>query len=83
MIINVEDMSNMWKKISYINKNKYRSNVTSIASPESWPDADTIITADCKLKDPKKAEAWCTIDLPEEILHYFTVRNRCHFGQAH
>ena len=79
-IIYAEDMSNMWKKISYANKNKYESNVSSISIPDSWPDADTTITADCKLKVPKKAETWCTIDLPEEILHYLTVRNRHHFG---
>eukprot|EP00957_Ditylum_brightwellii_P108877 8305754-Ditylum_brightwellii.AAC.1 len=51
--------------------------------PESWPDADITITADCELKDPKKSETWRTIDLPEEILHYLTVHNRHHFGQAH
>eukprot|EP00957_Ditylum_brightwellii_P155784 11860194-Ditylum_brightwellii.AAC.1 len=79
----MKDMSNMWKKISYTNKNKYESNVTSISIPESWPDADTTITADCKLEDPKKEETWHIINLPEEILHYLTVRNKCHFGQAH
>eukprot|EP00957_Ditylum_brightwellii_P052657 3992338-Ditylum_brightwellii.AAC.1 len=47
-------MSNMWKKISYANKNKYESNVTSKSIPKSWPDVDTTITADCNLKDPKK-----------------------------
>eukprot|EP00957_Ditylum_brightwellii_P204735 15340626-Ditylum_brightwellii.AAC.1 len=35
-----------------------------------------------ELEDPKKAQRWYTVDLPEEILHYLMVRNRCHFGQA-
>eukprot|EP00957_Ditylum_brightwellii_P189839 14452549-Ditylum_brightwellii.AAC.1 len=72
----------MWKKISNANKNKYESNVSSISIPESWPDADTTITADCELKDPKKAETWRTINLPLEILHYLTIHNRHRFRQA-
>eukprot|EP00957_Ditylum_brightwellii_P099102 7547824-Ditylum_brightwellii.AAC.1 len=35
-----------------------------------------------ELEDPKKAQQWYTVDLPEEVLHYLTIRNRCHFGQA-
>eukprot|EP00957_Ditylum_brightwellii_P079635 6055822-Ditylum_brightwellii.AAC.1 len=35
-----------------------------------------------ELEDPKKAQQWRTVDLPEEILHYLTIRNRHYFGQA-
>eukprot|EP00957_Ditylum_brightwellii_P099944 7616265-Ditylum_brightwellii.AAC.1 len=72
-IINSEDMSNMWKKISYADKGKHDNNITSISIPESWPDMDTTITPDCELDDPPKAEQWHTVDPPEEILHYLTV----------
>eukprot|EP00957_Ditylum_brightwellii_P194363 14802982-Ditylum_brightwellii.AAC.1 len=35
-----------------------------------------------ELEDPQKAQQWSTVDLPEEILHYLTIQNRCYFGQA-
>eukprot|EP00957_Ditylum_brightwellii_P005293 403679-Ditylum_brightwellii.AAC.1 len=81
-IINSEDMANMWKKVSYADKDKHNNNITSILILESWPDIDTIITPEYELEDPKKAHQWCTIDLPEEILHYLTIRNRHNIGQA-
>eukprot|EP00957_Ditylum_brightwellii_P138649 10568198-Ditylum_brightwellii.AAC.1 len=43
-IINSEDMSNMWKNISYADKGKHDNNITSILIPGSWLDIDTIIT---------------------------------------
>ena len=50
--------------------------------PESWPDINTIITPEMGLEGPKKAQQWHTVDLLEKILHYLTIRNRRHFGQA-
>eukprot|EP00957_Ditylum_brightwellii_P207280 15352273-Ditylum_brightwellii.AAC.1 len=35
-----------------------------------------------ELEDPKKAQQWRTVNIPEEILHYLTIQNRCYFGQA-
>eukprot|EP00957_Ditylum_brightwellii_P006479 491297-Ditylum_brightwellii.AAC.1 len=35
-----------------------------------------------ELEVPKKSQQWRTVDLPKEILHYLTIRNRGHFGQA-
>eukprot|EP00957_Ditylum_brightwellii_P126563 9645966-Ditylum_brightwellii.AAC.1 len=35
-----------------------------------------------ELEDPKKAQQWRTVDVPEEILHYLTIWNRHHFGQV-
>eukprot|EP00957_Ditylum_brightwellii_P156628 11921091-Ditylum_brightwellii.AAC.1 len=35
-----------------------------------------------ELEDPKKAQQWRTVDIPEEILHYLTIQNRRYFGQA-
>eukprot|EP00957_Ditylum_brightwellii_P106132 8096160-Ditylum_brightwellii.AAC.2 len=35
-----------------------------------------------KLEDSKKAKQWRIVDLPVEILHYLTIQNRHHFGQA-
>eukprot|EP00957_Ditylum_brightwellii_P099867 7609643-Ditylum_brightwellii.AAC.1 len=69
VIVNSKDISNMWKKISYADKGKQDTSITSIYILESWPDMDTIITQECKLEDPKKAQQWRTRDLSEEILH--------------
>eukprot|EP00957_Ditylum_brightwellii_P002315 178102-Ditylum_brightwellii.AAC.1 len=44
---------------------------------------ETTITSERELEDPKKASTWMKQELPEEILHYLKVFNRCHFGQAH
>eukprot|EP00957_Ditylum_brightwellii_P198185 15100860-Ditylum_brightwellii.AAC.1 len=35
-----------------------------------------------ELEDPKKAQQWRTVDLTEKILHYLTIWNQRHFGQA-
>eukprot|EP00957_Ditylum_brightwellii_P130716 9971935-Ditylum_brightwellii.AAC.1 len=35
-----------------------------------------------ELEDSKKSQKWKAVDLPEEILHYLTIQNRCHFGEA-
>eukprot|EP00957_Ditylum_brightwellii_P187526 14281095-Ditylum_brightwellii.AAC.1 len=35
-----------------------------------------------KLEDPTSATTWRLIELPKEILHYLTICNRHHFGQA-
>eukprot|EP00957_Ditylum_brightwellii_P098348 7493948-Ditylum_brightwellii.AAC.1 len=35
-----------------------------------------------ELEDPKKAQQWRTVDLPEEISHCLTIQNRQHFGQT-
>eukprot|EP00957_Ditylum_brightwellii_P035822 2715738-Ditylum_brightwellii.AAC.1 len=35
-----------------------------------------------ELEDPKKAQQWRTVELPEEILHYLTIQHRYHFSQA-
>eukprot|EP00957_Ditylum_brightwellii_P055431 4200379-Ditylum_brightwellii.AAC.1 len=43
----------------------------------------TPILADDVLENPKTASTWRMVDLPEEILHYLTVHNCRHFGQAH
>eukprot|EP00957_Ditylum_brightwellii_P011568 874449-Ditylum_brightwellii.AAC.1 len=74
-IINSEDMSNMSKKIAYADKGKRDNNLTSISILAPWPDMNTTIMADCELEDPQKAEQWCTVELPEEILHYLIVQN--------
>eukprot|EP00957_Ditylum_brightwellii_P135292 10316447-Ditylum_brightwellii.AAC.2 len=60
-IINVKDMSNMWKKISYADKRKLDNNLTPISILESWPDMDMTITADYELEDPKKVKQWHTV----------------------
>eukprot|EP00957_Ditylum_brightwellii_P187417 14273255-Ditylum_brightwellii.AAC.1 len=81
-IINAEDMANMWRKISYIDKGKRDNSITLLSIPESWLDINTIITPEMKLEDPKKVQQWRAVDLPEEILHYLTIQNRCHFDPA-
>eukprot|EP00957_Ditylum_brightwellii_P123001 9378843-Ditylum_brightwellii.AAC.1 len=55
-IINSKDMANIWKKISYADKGKQYNNIISNLIPESWSDTDTIITPECELEDPKKAQ---------------------------
>eukprot|EP00957_Ditylum_brightwellii_P019253 1451632-Ditylum_brightwellii.AAC.1 len=75
-------MSNMWRKTSYTDKGKQDNNITLILILASWPGINTIITPEMELKDPKKAQQWRTVHLPEEILNYLTIRNRRHFGQA-
>ena len=35
------------------------------------------------LGKPQTASTWRKVDMPKEILHYLTVRNRRYFGQAH
>eukprot|EP00957_Ditylum_brightwellii_P132246 10083907-Ditylum_brightwellii.AAC.2 len=34
------------------------------------------------LEDPKSVTMWQLVELPKEILHYLTICNRCHLGQA-
>eukprot|EP00957_Ditylum_brightwellii_P190184 14476837-Ditylum_brightwellii.AAC.1 len=63
----------MWRKISYTDKEKKDNNITLLLVPESWLDINTIITPEMELEDPKKAQQWKTVDLPEEILHYLTI----------
>eukprot|EP00957_Ditylum_brightwellii_P207438 15352980-Ditylum_brightwellii.AAC.1 len=77
-IIDAKDMANMWKKISFADKGKQDNNITSILIPEAWPGINTIITPEMELEDPKKVQQWRTVNLPEEILHFLTVRNRLH-----
>eukprot|EP00957_Ditylum_brightwellii_P094216 7173402-Ditylum_brightwellii.AAC.1 len=76
-------MSKMWKKILYADKGKHGNNMNSISIPVLWSDMNTTIMLDCELKDHKKAEQWRTVELPEEILHYFTEQNQQHLGQDH
>eukprot|EP00957_Ditylum_brightwellii_P136312 10395721-Ditylum_brightwellii.AAC.1 len=61
-IINAEDMTNMWRKISYTDKGKRDNNITLI-----------FVTPEMDLEDSKKAQYWRTVDLPEEILHHLTI----------
>eukprot|EP00957_Ditylum_brightwellii_P130417 9948917-Ditylum_brightwellii.AAC.2 len=35
-----------------------------------------------ELEDPKKVQQWRIVDLPEELLHYLTIWNQCHFSSA-
>eukprot|EP00957_Ditylum_brightwellii_P130739 9974614-Ditylum_brightwellii.AAC.1 len=72
-IINAKDMANMWRKIPYTDKEKRDNNTSLILIPASWPGISTIITPEMELEDPQKAQQWRTVDLPEEILHYFTI----------
>eukprot|EP00957_Ditylum_brightwellii_P036240 2745419-Ditylum_brightwellii.AAC.1 len=81
-IINAEDMANMWRKLLYRDEGKEDNNITLILILASWPDINTIITPEIELEDPKKAQQWRTVDPPEEILHYLTIQNQQHFGQA-
>eukprot|EP00957_Ditylum_brightwellii_P196994 15008360-Ditylum_brightwellii.AAC.1 len=53
-IVNVKDMANMWRKISYTDKGKQSNNIILILIPESWPDINTTITPEMELEDPKK-----------------------------
>eukprot|EP00957_Ditylum_brightwellii_P207108 15351508-Ditylum_brightwellii.AAC.1 len=76
-------MFTMWKKIGYADKGHVKNNITSISIPDTWPDLSTQILADDVLEDPKTSSTWRKVDLPKEILHYLTARNRHHFGQAH
>eukprot|EP00957_Ditylum_brightwellii_P068794 5222387-Ditylum_brightwellii.AAC.1 len=68
-IINAEGMANMWKKISYTDKEKRDNNITSLSIPASWLDINIVITPKIELEDPKKAQQLRTVDLPEEFLH--------------
>eukprot|EP00957_Ditylum_brightwellii_P190101 14471947-Ditylum_brightwellii.AAC.1 len=43
----------------------------------------TPILAEDVLENPKTVSTWHKVDMPKEILHYLTVRNQRHFGQAH
>eukprot|EP00957_Ditylum_brightwellii_P037127 2810204-Ditylum_brightwellii.AAC.1 len=79
----MEDMTNMWRKISYADKGNTDNQLTTISIPESWPGMETTITSKCELEDPKKVGTWKKLELPEEILPYLKVHNRHHFGQAH
>ena len=81
--MNAKTMSNMWKKIGYADKGCTENNITSISIPDTWPDMSTPILAEDVLENPKTASTWRKVDLPKEILHYLTVCNCCHFGQAH
>eukprot|EP00957_Ditylum_brightwellii_P156495 11910586-Ditylum_brightwellii.AAC.1 len=81
-IINAEDMANMWRKISYTDKGKRDNNITLLLISESWLDINTINTPEIELEDLKKSQQLRTVDLPEEILHYLTIQNRCYFVQA-
>eukprot|EP00957_Ditylum_brightwellii_P147729 11249882-Ditylum_brightwellii.AAC.1 len=81
--MSAETMTNMWKKIGYADKSGTENNITSISIPDTWPDISTPILADNVLENPKTATTWHKADLPDKILHYLTVHNCCHFGQAH
>eukprot|EP00957_Ditylum_brightwellii_P098798 7526576-Ditylum_brightwellii.AAC.1 len=35
-----------------------------------------------QLEDSKTATMWQLVELPKEFLHYLTICNKCHFGQA-
>eukprot|EP00957_Ditylum_brightwellii_P189709 14440728-Ditylum_brightwellii.AAC.1 len=72
----------MWKNIRFADKGKKESNLTSIQVLASWPDMLMDTPPNCDLEDPKSTPEWKTIDLPQEIVHYFKLRNRRHFGQA-
>eukprot|EP00957_Ditylum_brightwellii_P004765 362792-Ditylum_brightwellii.AAC.1 len=82
-IINVEDMANMWRKISYADKGNTENQLITLSITELWPSMETTIMYKCKLEDPTKASIRRKLELPEEILHYLKVHNRRHFGQAH
>eukprot|EP00957_Ditylum_brightwellii_P047754 3627574-Ditylum_brightwellii.AAC.1 len=83
VIINAEDMSNMWKKIAYADKGKTDNNVSSISIPLLWSDMHTPVMATRDLEDLKKTDQWQKVKFWEEILYYLTVRNRQQFGKAH
>ena len=82
-IMNAETMSTMWKKIGYTDKGRIENNITLISIPDTWPDISTPISAEDILENPKTTSTWRKVDMPKEILHYLTVRNQRHFGQAH
>eukprot|EP00957_Ditylum_brightwellii_P091506 6968067-Ditylum_brightwellii.AAC.1 len=75
-------MSNMWKKIKFADKGNQDNNITLIQIPASWPDANTSISLQMQLEDPKSGTMWRLVELPKEILHYLTICNRRHFGQT-
>eukprot|EP00957_Ditylum_brightwellii_P186221 14176840-Ditylum_brightwellii.AAC.1 len=44
-INNTEGISNMWKKVAYVDKGKTDNKLSSISIPLSWPDMHTPVTA--------------------------------------
>jgi hypothetical protein len=72
----------MYRKVKAIRGKFNKSGFTSIEVPTSWPPAHTEPSNLQELPDPKTANEWKTVDLPDEIVYYLLTRNRLHFGQA-
>eukprot|EP00957_Ditylum_brightwellii_P155063 11803093-Ditylum_brightwellii.AAC.1 len=82
-IMNAEDMSKMWRKIQFTDKGCKENNITSSQVSASWPETSVDISPQLELEGPKNATEWKLVDLPQEVLHYLTLCNCCHFRQAH
>ena len=76
-------MKKVWKKIGYADKKKEMGSITSPQVPLTWPESDIDIDSVIHLDNPKEAEHWKTVEMPEEIATYLKLRKRLHFGQAH
>eukprot|EP00957_Ditylum_brightwellii_P149069 11350747-Ditylum_brightwellii.AAC.1 len=57
--------------------------ITSLQVPVTWPESDIDIDSVTHLDNPKEAEHWKIVEMPEEIATYLKLWNRLHFGQAH
>eukprot|EP00957_Ditylum_brightwellii_P135270 10314276-Ditylum_brightwellii.AAC.2 len=75
-------MAQLWKKIQFADKGRKENNLNSIQVPASWLEILIDTHPNHDLEDPKSTIKWKTIDLPQEIVHYFKLRNKRHFGQA-
>eukprot|EP00957_Ditylum_brightwellii_P150929 11492558-Ditylum_brightwellii.AAC.1 len=75
-------MAKVWNKIGHADK-KYKSeSITSLLIPVTWPSSDCDENQIWSLDNPKEAHQWRTVETPQEIAFYLTLRNRLHFGQA-
>ena len=65
-----EDISRMFRKISFMRGNKSKTGITRLDVPID------------PLQDPKQCEDWKTLEIPSEIDTHLRNRNQKHFGQA-
>eukprot|EP00957_Ditylum_brightwellii_P139682 10645563-Ditylum_brightwellii.AAC.1 len=75
-------MAKVWNKIGHTDK-KYKSgSILSLQIPVTWPSSNFDEDQIRALDNPKKAQHWRTVKIPQEIAFYLKLQNRLHFGQA-
>eukprot|EP00957_Ditylum_brightwellii_P040922 3098377-Ditylum_brightwellii.AAC.1 len=75
-------MSTVWSKIAHMHKNNQHSPITSLKSPESWPQIGDDINIITNLENSKKAKVWQLIETLHKIAPYLNICNRLCFSQA-